>query len=117
MTPNKPSFYPLQALTVSDEDLAEAGSSGVDFEIELIRNVLRRLRLHQANLATPPSLSQSLAVLRDSAFASLVLTQLLRTRQMLKNAGPTPAEKYEEVMAELREKIPLGDDDSTASYS
>ena len=54
MTLSKPSFYPLQALTVSDEDLAEAGRGGVDFEIELIRNVLLRLRLLQANLAEPP---------------------------------------------------------------
>ncbi len=103
MPPKTPSFYPLQGLSATDEDLSDARTAGIEQEIELMRTVLRRIRQYAVRNADSPDPVVSLDVLRSAALASIVLGQLLRTRQLINAAGPTPQQRYDRFMAGLRE--------------
>ena len=105
----KQSFYPLQEFNASADDLKEARSAGIEQEIELMRNIILQLRRSLANLPEPPTLEVKLAALRCSAVASVVLTQLMRTRKIIKMAGPTPQEHFHQVMAEIRQSLEEGE--------
>lgn len=101
-------FYPLQEFNANADDLSEARSAGIEQEIELMRNIILQLRRSLATMPEPPSLDVKLAALRCSALASVVLTQLMRTRKLIKMAGPTGQEHYEQVMADLRQSVAEG---------
>jgi len=105
----KQPFYPLQEFNASADDLSEARSAGIEQEIELMRNIILQLRRSLATMPEPPSLDVKLAALRCSALASVVLTQLMRTRKLITMAGPTGQEYYEQVMAELRQSVAEGE--------
>jgi len=102
MTRRRDSYYPVSGGRASPRERRQTGSGGLDQEIDLLRFYIRRVVMRQDEAL---DLEEAAGVLRSISIALFSLTQLIRTHQVLVEAGEPVANELEARLNEIAREM------------